>query len=137
MGKWHLRGENSNVGLSVNETFETARELDAVLSRVIDKAAPSGSILDLTSPTGATLSFAISGEHGYVHFEQFPPDGPYFWALGNAGLSRDDGVIAFWYLGDESEIPMRNSIRPDQVLPVVREFFETDARPTSIDWEEV
>jgi Immunity protein Imm1 len=137
MSKWILSGENSDVGLRVYDECSTLEELEAVVPRALARAAASGSILDLESPSGKILSFAIAGDNACANFVEDIDAGPYLTALGEPARSRTDGVVAFRYGGDESEIPLRNCIRPDQVLPVVREFFDRDARPTSIEWEEV
>jgi|HubBroStandDraft_5_1064220.scaffolds.fasta_scaffold697360_2 hypothetical protein len=137
MNKWVLSGEDSNVGLRVHDECPTFAELEVVVPRALAVAAASGSILDLESPSGKILSFAIAGDNGCANFVEDIDAGPYLTALGDRTRSRTDGVVAFRYGGDESEIPLRNCIRPEQVLALVREFFESDACPSSIEWEEV
>jgi hypothetical protein len=133
MGNWKL-----SVMGDEDLTFSTVEALESLLLNILaDSTACGGSIIDLESPSGKVMSFGVVGNRACVNFMHDPEEPPYFTVVGDPTLTDTDGVVAFRYGGDESEILLRNCIRPEQVPPLVREFFETDAQPTSIEWEEV
>jgi hypothetical protein len=137
MNPWRLLGYDPNTGLDIDENICTREELERTLPAAMEKAAESGAILELESPSGQVLSLGVSEGKGSVQYQGSRDAGPYLMPVGDAALSPDNGVVPFYYLGSESEVPLRNCITPEQVLPLVWEFFETDARPTSIAWEEL
>jgi Immunity protein Imm1 len=91
----------------------------------------------VNSPSGKVLSFGVLEGHAYVEFSDDWDDGPHFVPVGDPARSQGDGVATFWFTSHHTELSLRNCVRLEQILPLVREFFETDARPTSIGWEEV
>jgi Immunity protein Imm1 len=137
MNSWRLLGYHPSDALNVDKTICTREDLQDVLPDAMAKAAASSSILELESPTNKVLSFGVSENKGSVQYTPSRETGPYYWPVGDAALSRGNAVVAFYYLGSESEIPLRNCIGAEQVVSIVHEFFDTDQRPQSVEWEEV
>jgi hypothetical protein len=71
----------------------------------------------------------------FVHVERESGEPPYLVTLGDPAA---EGELAF-YLHEEhhTEIPRRYLISTSEALRIVREFFETGARSTSVEWEEI
>ena len=65
---------------------------------------------------------------------QASADPPYFQSVGE---HDNPGVILFTYGGEETELSLEAAIDPKAALQAAAEFFDTDERPISVDWEEV
>ena len=61
-----------------------------------------------------------------------------FFALSKAaGRQAKRGVVFFFLNTRHTEIPRHNLIPTSQAREIVREFFETGRRSTSVKWEEL
>jgi hypothetical protein len=133
---WNIAGANASPGLFVEEQIRSVEELSTVVARHVENA-DGEALFFVNSPSGNVFSFGVFEGNAYVEFSDDWDDGHHFVPIGKPTHSRDDGVATFWFTSHHTEMPLRNCVKPEQVLPLVREFFETDARPTSIEWEEV
>lgn len=112
-------------------------ELEFVLRSVPQSATFPNAIVNLSSPSGDTLSIGMSGGLACLNFMDSTGDPPYLTAVGNAALSPEDGVQVFRYEGQWTEIPTRNCVPLDTAIRVAREFYRTGELPDFLEWEEV
>lgn len=125
------------------------RELDHVIRRLPEIASTPNAICTLASPSGQTLSVGIAMPFdkdnpsldtalASVTYEATSGDPPYLTVLGDDSLTFENGgVIVFRFEGEWTEMLRRNCVPVETMHRIVKDFFETEALPDWIEWEEV
>jgi hypothetical protein len=96
---------------------ETVAEMDAVIDRLSAEAGSHPMVIELTVPSGATLSIGIGREvtvRNYVDASLEPP-----------------------YRGDWSEYPPGSPISIEEGREALRKFFVKGELAAGVEWQEV
>jgi hypothetical protein len=110
------------------------------LAELLDEATTIGSrdraMAELTSPRGARMTIGLDGESESVAtFCESYENPPYFLSHGR----REDavGTVMFFFEGHWTEFDRKAVISRTEAVEAMREFFATEAIPTSIAWADV
>ncbi len=118
--------------------FDQWDELGAWLGDISSQLGVADPMLDLKHESGNILTIGLADDLGTLDFSEESYYAPYFVSVGNRGLPLEGESRAFTLPdGIRTEIPLRNCVPRAALLAAVQEFFETGARPSSLDWEEV
>lgn len=116
--------------------INSINELEALLDDIHGEAIrrrPCLASIEL-SPTGASLSIGLGREVSILNYVSGTGNPPYFSSSG--GLSADEAVH-FYFMGDWSEYPLRNTIPVEVARRAVRYFYQTGQLDPAVTWEEV
>jgi hypothetical protein len=125
VGQWSIQHEGEWISVG------SSRELRATLERLSHERPPVA--VSVVSPTEKVMVIGLGRDKSVLLF-QASDDPPYFQSVGD---HDNPGVILFKYGGQETELSLEAAIDPKTALQAAAEFFETDERPKSVDWEEV
>jgi immunity protein Imm1 of predicted polymorphic toxin system len=109
-------------------------ELDALLDKLAREAAAKPFMVDLVSPSGDSLSIGLGSKKSVLSWIPSGGNPPYYASKGNP---EADGAVVFFYRGSWSEFPGWSAISIAAARAAMRTFFQTGARPTTVEWEEV
>ncbi|MGA8636256.1 MAG: Imm1 family immunity protein [Candidatus Dormiibacterota bacterium] len=111
----------------------TATELDEALDAIHERATDQHCLATIRSPAGDEL---LIGLGGYLSVLQFThDDNPPYWVT--VGDPEAEGITAFVFEGQETEILRRNLVPPEDARHAAVVFFESGVMPRSVRWEEV
>ena len=82
--------------------------------------------------SGQCLIVGVGASSSVLSHMPADNDPPY---LSSVGSCAESGVREFWYMGELSEIPIRNCIDSPLARRAVRHFAETDALSEEVVWE--
>jgi hypothetical protein len=124
-GVWSL-----HYGMDGREPIASANDLRAALEHLSKRRPPHAVVL--ISPTGKTLVVGVGRKRSVLLF-QASSDPPYFHSVGDR-LRR--GAILFDYADQETEFAQAAAVPIEAAFRAAAEFFATDERPESLEWEE-
>lgn len=112
----------------------SCQELDKMLHKAELHCAPGHPIVVSLYVHGHRLEIGLGLPKSFVCIQRCDPTpGPGFISIGNARAQW--GANFFSHGWRRAEVPERNILPATQARRVLREFFETGIRSTSIDWE--
>lgn len=114
--------------------FRTCLELDQALHQAETHSTSRRPIVAHLHIHGHRLGIGLGYPVSFVSIQRCEPTpGPGFISLGDARAKLN---AVFFLLGwRRMEIPQRNLVPAAKAREILREFFETGIRSTSIDWE--
>ena len=118
-------------------TVSTCHELDQALHQVAAHCTPEHPIIVAINVHGYQVGIGIGLHESFVHVKRPEPDAPEscFITVGDGQAKR--GVVFFFLNTHHTEISQHNLIPTSQARGIVREFFETGRRSTSVKWEQL
>jgi hypothetical protein len=118
-------------------TISTCHELDQALHKVALRSTAAHPIVVALYVHGYEVVFGLGLPESFVNVKNWEPGTPEccLTTVGNDSAQR--GVVFFFLDKRRTEIPRRNLIPTAQARQVVREFFETGRRSTSVKWDEL
>jgi Immunity protein Imm1 len=115
----------------------TCHELDEALHRVAARCTPKHPILIALYVHGYEVGIGLGLPESFVNIKNWERGTPVC-CLITVGDGRAQRGTVFFYLNTHPiEIRQRNLIPTTRARQVVREFFETGRRSTSVEWEEL
>jgi hypothetical protein len=118
-------------------TVSTCHELDQALHQVAARCSPGHPIIVVIYVHGYQLGIGIGLHESFVHVKRPEPGAPESCLITVGGDQAKRGVAFFFLNTRHTEIPRHNLIPTSQAREIVREFFETGRRSTSVKWEEL
>ena len=124
-------------------------DLEGSLRTVPCQASVPNGIAVLRTPTGDTFSIGIAEARGEdnpgldeelasIEYNGADQEPPYLVVVGDPSMTlQDGGVVVFRFEGDWTEVLRRNCVPVEKMLAIVRHFFEENALPDWIGWEQV
>jgi hypothetical protein len=117
--------------------ISTCHELDLALHKVAARCTAQHPIVVALCVHGYEVGIGLGLQQSFVNVKN--------WGHGVAescyitvGLGQAQRDAAFFFLDTQPiEIPQRNLIPTAQARQIVRDFFETGRRSTSVRWEEL
>ena len=114
-------------------TVQNGEELDRLLDEIAATAGREFPISVRLHAHGCEADLLLGLPESFVYLNEVSPK-RYFITVGD---SHADGVVGFHLLGQHhTEFERRHLIPTSTARRVLREFFETGQRPTSVEWEE-
>ena len=118
-------------------TISTCRELDQALHKVATRCTTKHPIIVALYVHGHEVGIGLGLSDSFVNVKSWERG-----TLESCLITVGDGQAArgavFFFLGKQrTEIPRRNLIPTAQARQIVREFFETGRRSTSVQWAEL
>lgn len=112
----------------------TCQELDQALHKAELRCTPKHPIVVALHVHGHRLEIGLGLPNSFVRIQRCEPTpGPGFISIGDARV--DWGAIFFSHGWRRTGIPERNLLPATRARQILREFFETGTRSTSINWE--
>ena len=118
-------------------TVSTCHELDQVLHQVAARCTPGYPIIVAIYVHDYQVRIGIGLHESFVHVERPKSDASESCLITVGGGQAKRGVVFFFLDTRPTEIPQHNLIPTSQARGIVREFFETGRRSTSVKWEEL
>ncbi|MGA2242298.1 MAG: Imm1 family immunity protein [Verrucomicrobiota bacterium] len=118
-------------------TVSTCHELDQALHQVAARCTPGHPIIVVIYVHGYQVGIGIGLHESFVHVKRPEPGAPESCLITVGGDQAKRGVVFFFLNTRHTEIPRHNLIPTSQAREIVREFFETGRRSTSVQWEEL
>ncbi len=115
----------------------TRHELDQALHQVAARCTPGHPIIVAIYAHGYQVGIGIGLHESFVSIKRPEPDAPESCFITVGGSPAKRGVVFFFLDTRHTEIPRHNLIPTSQAREVVREFFETGRRSTSVKWEQL
>jgi hypothetical protein len=116
-------------------TVSTCHELDQALHKVGLRSSAAHPIAVALYVHGYEVVIGLGLPESFVNVKSWERGTPES-CLTTVGNGRAQRGVVFYFLGNRrTEIPQRNLIPMAQARQVIREFFETGARSTSVAWE--
>jgi Immunity protein Imm1 len=113
----------------------TVEELDAELDRLDREAdAERPPMAEIVRPDGTAMTIGLGREDYSVVTYMASEAGPYFTSHG--GEDSENGVVAFYYGGHESEFLADATVPVEDAREAVRLFFADGERPGNVDWRQ-
>lgn len=126
MAEFHVTAPGRELTLSEPEqVVELVTTLDAGYAR------EGRRVLVGIDAVGASLDVGLGALHTALMVTT--EDEPGWVAVGS---STSDEEVEFEFDGATAPVPAANLINRDQVFAALREFLDTEARPTSLAWDE-
>lgn len=111
------------------------RQLDEQLDRLACQCNGEYPSVVRLSAHGYEVEVGLGCSESFVRIEHESGMPPYFATLGDP---RAEGEVAFYLFGDHpTGILRRNLIPMPKARQILREFFETGARSTDVEWEKL
>jgi hypothetical protein len=112
----------------------SVEELDRLLDDLAEQARKRPFMVELISSAGDSLAIGLGREESILSWVQASGDPPYYASKGDPD---SEGLVVFFYRGHWSEFPRSFAVTIAAARKGMRLFFETELRPTSVEWEEV
>ncbi len=113
--------------------IRTGEQLDQLLDRLTAIARPKFPISVRLQAHDCEADILLGLSESFVYLNEVSPARYYI----TVGDSHVDGVVTFHLLGQHhTEFERRHLIPTATARHVLREFFDTGRRPTSVEWEE-
>lgn len=113
--------------------IQTGEQLDQILDRLTATAQSEFPISVRLQAHDCEADILLGLPESFVYLNEVRPM-RYYVTLGD---SKVDGVVSFHLLGQHhTEFERRHLIATATARRVLREFFDTGRRATSVDWEE-
>ena len=113
--------------------IHTGEQLDQLLDQLTETCRPVRVFSVRLQAHGYEADILLGLPESFVYLNEVRAF-RYYITVGDA---RADGVVGFHLLGQHhTEFERRHLIPIATARRVLREFFETGQRPTSVDWEE-
>jgi len=113
--------------------IRTGEQLDQLLDRLTATARPEFPISVRLQAHDCEADILLGLPESFVYLDEVSPTRYYI----TVGDSYVDGVVSFHLLGQHhTEFERRHLIPTATARRVLREFFDTGRRPTSVEWEE-
>jgi len=115
----------------------TGHELDQALHKVAARCTAEHPIIVALYAHGFEVGIGLGLPMSFVNVKSWERAAPEscLITVGNDRAQR--GAVFFFLNKQHTEIPRRNLIPAAQARQIVREFFETGSRSTSVKWEEL
>jgi Immunity protein Imm1 len=112
----------------------TVEELDAELDRLEAETDDDRPVMaEIVRPEGPSLTIGLGRDHSVMTYIASDA-GPYF--TSHSGDSAQDGTVAFYYGGHESEFIAEAAVPVADAREAARRFFADGHRPENIDWRQ-
>ena len=105
--------------------------LDDLHARFTD-AEPTAVVHELPE-TGDSLAIVLGRDKSVLSYVSGSKDPPYFTSV---GAEEPDGTIEFRFMGDLSELPLKNAVPIQEARAAMRYFWNTGKLTSDIAWEE-
>jgi hypothetical protein len=116
------------------ETVADLGELNLALQKAEARCAARHPIIVSLYVHGHRLRIGLGLPNSFVSIQRcVPTAGPAFLSIGDARVDR--GAVFFFHGWRRTEIAARNLLPAAKAREILKEFFETGARPNHIDWE--
>jgi hypothetical protein len=127
---WKIQWSSDDVAC-----VNSIRELDPLLDRLHEEHQDVQPILATVESTsnGDSLAIGLGRPQSVLTFVPGSGDPPYFSSVGDG---EGDEVLEFSFMGDLSEIPVRNAVPIAVARQAMREFIETGALSKKVRWEQ-
>lgn len=113
--------------------IRTGEQLDKLLDQLTATARPEFPISVRLQAHDFEADILLGLPESFVYLNEVSPT-RYYITVGDSHL---DGVVSFHLLGQHhTEFERRHLIPAATARRVLREFFDTGRRPTSVEWEE-
>ena len=113
--------------------IHTGEQLDQLLDQLTDTSRPVQVVSVRLQAHGCESDILLGLPESFLYLNEVRAARYYI----TVGDSHADGVVSFHLLGQHhTEFERRHLIPIATARRVLREFFDTGQRPTSVDWEE-
>jgi len=118
-------------------TVSTCHALDQALHQVAARCTPGHPIIVAIGVHGYQVGIGIGLDESFVHVKRPEPGAPESCLITVGDGQAKRGAVFFFLNTHPTEIPQHNLIPTSLARGIVREFFETGRRSTSVQWEEL
>jgi hypothetical protein len=115
----------------------TRQELDQALHKVSARCTPKHPIIVAICAHGYEVGIGLGLPDSFVNVKSRQGDSPQSSLITVGDARAQHGIVFFFLDKQRTEIPRRNLIPTAEARQIVREFFETGRRSTSVKWEEL
>ena len=120
-----------------NENTEKMVPSSAALESLLDNihAKKKPILVEVeTQHNGNSLTIGLGSSKSVLSYVSGSGDPPYYLSVGSNHLHE---YIEYYYRGESSEIPLKNSIPIKKARMAMREFLKSARMPCNITWEKV
>jgi hypothetical protein len=118
-------------------TVSTCRELDQALYKVAARCTAKHPIVAALCVHGYEVGIGLGLPESFVNVKNWGHGIPKSCHITVGSGQAKHGAVFFFLNTHSMEIPQHNLISTTQARQIVREFFETGCRSTSVRWEEL
>jgi hypothetical protein len=125
--RWQARGRKK-----VTRSADVERLLQDLHHRFLKKATPV--LVTIETPRNKdSLAIGVGAKESILNYVPGSGEPPYFSSVGDPSA---EGTIAFAFMGDWTELPMKTAIPFDLALKGVTYFLQTGRLAPCITWEQ-
>jgi len=115
----------------------TGHELDQALHKVGAHCTAKHPIIVAICVHGYEVGIGLGLPESFVNIKSWERGTPESCLITVGNDQAQRGAVFFFLDTQHTEIPRRNLIPATQARQIVREFFETGSRSTSVKWEQL
>ncbi len=118
-------------------TVRTRQELDQAVHKIAARCPAKRPVIVALYAHGYEIGIGLGLPESFVNVKSWEHGTPESCLITVGDGRAKRGAVFFFLNTQATEIPQRNLIPVTQARQIIREFFETGARSTSIEWEQL